>query len=589
MSRVALAACTLVFAAGCSAGQSRIATVFSTDWQDDGGRSISAVEAKLRGHPIANGANVAVGVVANGLVGVVLDSGSTWTFAHVIDARPRIAGSLVVGTGGGEVFALDAETGRSVWARPATGKIRGAGDDGATTIVSLEPAGQKGGGLLAIARDGRVLRQIEPDVAVGDPAIVSNLAFVPWANQYVTVLDVGTGDEVARVTLREQTSHVFEAGGALYFGEIGVTRFDDRIGEASRNNARRIGLPERELPGKPRWMRPGGFVLDKSADAFDRIAAYALPTYSGDRLGLDSDRYYATYYRVVVGLSGGAGELLWARALDKDALAGAAYRGGVALCLSSGKVELLAASDGATTGSVDLGSPVSSCVVQADSMQGKPAGAKQPPLVDQLTAVVTTRDTELATMQRFLLRELIGQPSDLATKTLIDVASNPETSPALLDDARAGLAVRRNGAEYMLEALARHYDFLKDVMAVPPVGPMADALLAMKESRAAPHLAAHLNDPADSADDIKRVARALAELATAQEMGQLQTFFSLYRTAADSPDLVSAVVDVAKAIVRLGGPDGRKLVTEAASDPLTVPELRQALSDLPKTATTQGR
>ena len=42
----------------------------------------------------------------------------------------------------------------------------------------------------------------------------------------------------------------------------------------------------------------------------------------------------------------------------------------------------------------------------------------------------------------------------------------------------------------MEAALERHYDFLKDVLRSPPVGPIAQALGAMKETRAAPLLAA---------------------------------------------------------------------------------------------------
>ncbi len=575
---------SLALVVGCSAGQTRVADVFSTDWQDDGGRSVAALEARLHGRPVPVGANVAVGVVRDGVIGVSLDDGTKWTFSHAVDARPCIAGNLVIGTGGGEVFALDAKSGQKVWTRPATGKIRGAGDDGTTTLVSLEPSGQRGGGLLAIARDGTVVRQLEADVPLGDPTVLWNLAFIPWSNQYGTVDDLGTAEEVARVTLREQISHAFVSGGSLYFGEIGATRFDDKIGGASRNQASHVGLPARELPGRPRWMRPGGFVLDPNSDAFDRIATYARPAFDTGRLGLDSDTYYATYYRIVVGLSGSTGEVTWARAIPDDAIAGSAFAGGVVLCSSSGKLTMLDARSGADVGAADLAQPVSSCVVQADAFvpHGQSRGAES--LVDQLTAVVLLKDTKLATMQRFLLRELVGQQSDVATRTLIELASNPETSPALLEDARAGLAARRNGAEFMLAALEKHYDFLHDVLVSPPVGPLADALAAIQEPRAAPLLAAHLNDPADSPDDIKRAARALAVLATAAELPDLRTFFGLYRAAADKPDLVSAVVDVARALIRVGGDDGRRLVVDAATDPLTVPAVREPLQDLTRGA-----
>jgi len=574
-------ACAFLLA-GCSAGTTRVAHVFSTDWQDDGGRSIASVEAGLRGRPIPRAASVAVGVVSDGLIAVTLDGGTRWKFVHEVNARPWIAGGVVVGTGGGEVFALDARSGRKLWSRPATGRIRGAADDGSTTLVSLEPSGQTGGGLLAIKRDGTVTRQLETDVAIGRPALVNNVAFIPWSNQYVTAYDLGSGEEVARVTLRAQTSHAFVAAGSLYFGEIGATRFDDKIGGASRGQANHVALPVRELPGKPRWMRPGGFVLDVKADAFDRIAAYALPSFANGRLGLDSDRYYATYYRIVVGLSGAAGELVWTRTVDHDVIGGDAFQGGVAVCSSSGRVRMLHAASGSDAGSVDLGHDVMSCVVQADDYKVETGPGVGEPLVDQLSIAVLAKDAELVTMQRFLLRELVGQESEVATRTLIELASNPAASPVLVDDARAGLAARRNGAEFMIEALKKRYDYMHDVLTTPPVGPLADALAAMKERRAAPLLAMHLNEPADSPDDIRRAARALVDLASDEEAGALQTFFALYRAAADSPDLVAAVVDVARALMRVGGTEGRKLIEDASVDPLTLPEVRQALVALTK-------
>jgi outer membrane protein assembly factor BamB len=201
-------------------------------------------------------------------------------------------------------------------------------------------------------------------------------------------------------------------------------------------------------------------------------------------------------------------------------------------------------------------------------------------LVDQLTQAIDVNATEMVMMHRFLLRELIGNESPKATQRLIELATDIRTSPALLQDVRVGLAARRNGADYMLAALEKRYDYLKGVLAPPPVGPLADALAAMAEGRAAPLLAAHLNDPADSADDVKRAALALVTIATAAEMDDLRTFFALYRATAHDDELVEAVVAVAKALLRVGGRDGRALVESAATDPMTVPSLRVPLSEL---------
>jgi outer membrane protein assembly factor BamB len=139
------------------------------------------------------------------------------------------------------------------------------------------------------------------------------------------------------------------------------------------------------------------------------------------------------------------------------------------------------------------------------------------------------------------------------------------------------LALRKNGTDFMLAALERHYDFVSGVLLPPPVGPLADALAESGETRAAPLLAKHLNDPANSADDVAHAARALVKLATKAEYEDLRTFFALYRATADDEALVAAVIASAQALVRVGGSDGREVLERATQDPLTQADVRRAL------------
>ena len=253
-------------------------------------------------------------------------------------------------------------------------------------------------------------------------------------------------------------------------------------------------------------------------------------------------------------------------------------RGGFALCTESGKV-LLVGDNGGDAGSVDLGGPLLGCVVRGGAFAV--SGAKDPPpLADQIAQAVELPEAQMVVAQRFLLRELGAMEDPKVTKVLIDLAENARTPPMLLEDARKLLASRRNGADYMIAALAKHYDFLSDVLRPPPVGPMADALAAMDDKRAAPLLARHLNDPANTPDDIQRAARALEKLATPAQVEDLKTFFALYRATADRPELVSAVLSVARALMRVGGEEAKSMVARAASDPLTHPDIKAGLAAL---------
>lgn len=566
MIRRALLAALLF--AGCASDPSR-PNLFSTDWLDDRGKSIGEVRARLRDARPAT-ADVAVAVGGNGdkILGLPLGGGASWTFQHALDTRPIVAGGVVVASGNGEVFALDAGTGKRLWARPIGGlSLLGAGDDGNVTAITLSRGGSST--LLVVGRQGEVKRQIETDKPIGDPAVVGGIVFVPWTNQYVSAIDPATGDEIGRVVLRDKVSRALSIGGDLYFGELAYVRFDDKIVRASQGGASRVGIPSRELPGTPRLLVPGDEKVPPIANARDRDRLFARPAGTEAGVSVDSGRFYATYFRIVFGFEAQKGQLAWVYTHPTDLLGGEAVAGGVALCDETGKLLVFDAATGQVTAEKSFGEPIKSCVVHADTFKAPPASGAAPPLADQIAKAVTTKDASLATAQRLLLRELSTSENESATKTLIDIASDPRSAPVLVTDARAAIATRRNGATYMLDALGKHYDYLADVLTGPPVAPIADALAAMKETRGAPLLAAHLLDPASSDDDVKHAAAALAVLATEKEAPQLRQFFQTHRATADTDEVALAVASAGEALLRVDPKDGRTLVTNAAKDPMT--------------------
>ena len=567
----------------CGGGQTPL-NLFSTDWTDDSGRSIERVRIKLGGARANPGADVVVAVAGNAakLIGQSLGTnGAKWTFAHPIDARPVVAGSVVVGSGGGELFALDATSGHTLWTRPTGGlKVEGAGDDGSITVVTMARATGIGSVLLAVLRDGSVVRQLETERVLGAPAVLGGMAFVPWNSVYVSALDLANGDEAGRVVLREKVSRAWTSDGNLYFGEIGIFKFDQHIKDASSNRATHVSIPPRELPGSPKLMVPGAENPGPAAGAPDRIRIYARPTSGDGALAIDSDRYYATYFKLAMGFDATKGALAWVHTHGSDIVGGTAGDGFAALCDEQGRVTMLDAKTGGIVGEQDLGEAVQSCIVQTDAY--KPGGAPKgvSPLATQISDAILNRESELATAQRLLLRELSTLDDEVATKTLVELASDPRTSPALLTDARTALANRRNGARYMQAALARHYDFMKDVLRPPPVGPIAQALAAMNEKGAAPLLASHLLDPADTDEDVRRAADALVILGSANEAKALRQFFGMYRASAPTEEISLAVVAAAQALVKLGGPDGKATVRDAVTDAMTKDDVRERLSAL---------
>jgi outer membrane protein assembly factor BamB len=574
-SLFALTASALAMSACGGAAQT---SAFSPDWQSDDGRSIAAVVNRVGTVPDGNG--LALGITQTQLIGIWLDGSHRWKHTASPDSRPSIAGGIVAYTSGGNLVALDAHSGNELW-KVAVGdkRLRGAGDDGTTTVASL--GSNSGGGtlLLAVNRSGAVVRKWTPEVEVGIPAIAGGLVFAPWGSQYVSALELGSGSEAGRVLARTVVSRAIGVGGSLYFGENALVRFDSAITGASRNGAHVVKLPERELPGKPTWYPDGAAVLPKGAGAPDSIRFYARPQEVSGALALDSDRFAATYFKIVVGFNGHDGSLRWVHTFPEEIIGGDATVGGFALCDEKGTVWFVDGRSGGESGHAAIGEPVQSCVVNGGSFAVK-SGGDTGSVSEQITQAIELRESTMATIQRFLLRELGTGDDAQVTKTLLELASDARTQPELLSEARDLLAARRTGVDFMLEAVNRHYDFLSDQLRPPPVGPLADALAAVGEKRAAAPLAAHLNDPADTPNDVRRAAHALVRLATPSELPAVRMFFSLYRATADEDDLVAAVIDAAKILVTMAGPEGSDIVRRAAEDPLTHQAVREGIVSL---------
>jgi outer membrane protein assembly factor BamB len=552
---------------------------FSETWQNDQGKSIAALEERLRAAKAPAATPVAVGVNETGLFGMALPSGKRWQHAGTADTVPIVAGDVVVASNGGALFALDAKSGRQLWSVPIENrKLRGAGDDGAITVAVVAGENPGKSRFVAVTRTGDVLRHIDSTVDLGFPAVKAGIAFIPWSDQYVTAIDLKSGDEVARLLVREIVTQARNFNGDLWFGEKGLVRFDDKIRLATTNQGTRVSLPARQLPGKPVWLGSGNQLWPVSSSARLKIRLSAQPNAQADGAHFTNHAYLASYFRVVLGLSDQDGSLRFVKSLSGDALGMSAAQRGFAVCDASGKVSFIS-DKGGDAGSADLGARLMACALDVSAL-GLEQSQAPSALAEQIGQALSELQPDMAVAQKLLVDELTKQDDPLVTKILIDLTSSAKIPPDLRLAARKLIATRRSGKQYMLAALERHYDYVSDVLLPPPLGPLADALAAMNEVSATPLLARHLNDPANEMADVERAAVALGKLATPAEYEDLRTFFALYRATADEPSLVNAVVAIAGALLRIGGAPGKTVVERAALDPLTQADVKRGLGAL---------
>jgi outer membrane protein assembly factor BamB len=557
--------------AGCGGGQTR-GHPLDSSWSDEDGEELKAFEkewlrAGHRGRRAPRLANVAVGVVDDHLIiGRALGGGGAdWIYATPLEGRPIITGTVVVGMGGGDVFALNAETGEPIWRRKALGRLRGAGDDGTTTIVSIESLTGTRSIVLAINRDGDVLRQLYLQAVVGKPAVYDAFAFLPWNSDSVVIFDIVGGTEVARVVSSFPISHAFTVGNQLYFGERGAVRFDGNIIDARRGGGTRVGLPERVLPDAPSWRVPGSYALPLAAVRHDSVRYYARPRKNA------IDHYGFGYYHVVMGLSADDGATRWVHHAPHPYVGGWAGEQAYAMCDVSGAIRWLDADTGRVLHTEQLRESLRACVVQSESPPKRDEGE---PLAieEQLKQAIQRRDSLLLPIQIDLLDDLERIDGPRATKALIDLARHPREGDApipLRERAATILSRRRRGTGALLHALSQPRD---DTL---PLAAIAGAMRRNLLSEAAPLLARELNELMWDTEALAGAAEALEALAGPNERRALVLF--LARLGCD-PAMERASLAVARTLARLGSVDlVRRLATDSCKDSPMSDKLRAAV------------
>jgi outer membrane protein assembly factor BamB len=541
---------------------------FDVRWQNDEGASVRTALSRGEGtlNRLPSNANVAVGLTSQSrLIGLDLQTRKRWSFQHPMNDRPVLAGAVLIGQGNGQLFALDARDGRLLWEVPTEGALRGAGDDGATTAITLSVPQSGGSQLLLVKRNGEVRYRTQVEANLGTPAVGAGLAFVPWGGQYISILDTTSHREVGRAVLRHQVTRAAVRAGSVWAGELAFTRVDASFPDAHLDRATTVRLPTRKLPGDPHWAMDGSVPRPLSADAYDRIQLLAAP-----ELGAKS--YAVGYHRLVAGFLSETGQAQWAYVGAADLLAATTFasgplaseggQGSVGLCDDRGTVTLLDFESGGTQMQESLGESVMACLLQLDGLTLPNVEAPKP-LLAQLEAAVLMRDAENVALQRMLLESLVRDRSGEVTRILIELADNRLTPPELNRGSREALRTRKDGLSYMLDALRLRYDFLSDRLFPPPAGPIADALAQeafdenkSKHGEMAALLATHLNDPETPRNELPAIAATLIHRASAAEAPALQRFLAHYRTIdgeGENDLLLAALVPTAEALWKVGG------------------------------------
>jgi PQQ-like domain len=490
---------------------------------------------------------------------------------------PLIAGASVVTQEGDQVVGRDLATGRQRFSISSDGQALVGADGAGSSVLFTLTSGQ---GTFAKSRvvmmdDGTKRWTRTLDAPVGVPALVGEVALVPWSMQYLSGLSAADGDEFARLRLRDGViSEAFAASGQVYAGsKHGIGALTREIATGSLSKGPHYAPPKDELPGRPAFLRDayGAAPLPSPDSAQNRIRLVFRPRVSGGaQIALDAGNLYLMFYRFVFALDQKDLGLRWVYAHDVDLVGATANDGGVLLGDMRGGMLMLAARSGRPVFQENNGLPSVTMEFPPNLPGLSSAAGDRPPTQDevrqQLTAAAQDPDSRLVPMRLLAVRLLAGLDDPDATASLLGLCDEELTTIAVRKAACSALADRKLGTDYILKALTRHADYLAGTSA-PPVGALAKAAAAQQVKAAVPLLLQHLADPSTPSTTLPAVVTALGDLGDPQSSLPLTAFMQLYHADAIDEHVARAVELVPAALVKLIGAGAREALTQIANDP----------------------
>ncbi|HKU44858.1 MAG TPA: hypothetical protein VJR89_42155 [Polyangiales bacterium] len=573
----ALVTLLLALAASSCAGTP---SAFTPRYGDNDEGQLATLLERLKAAPPKDQPAVAVGVGSDGslLYGYdLVERRVLWKESAKPRFTPVVAGASVVTQEGDAVVARDLRTGRMRFSINASGETLVGADGAGTSVLFTLTAGQgtfaKSRVLLMVDSTKRWTREL--NAPVGAPALVGEVALVPWNRQYLSALTVSAGDEFARLRVRDGViSHALLRGGTVFAGSQGglaaLTQETMLNGVTKGPN---YVPPKEELPGRPEFLHDtyGSPPMAVPESAQNRIRLVFRPQLTDGRVSLADGNLYLMFYRFLFALGEKDLGLRWVYAHEADLVGAAVTDHGVVLADMRGEVLQLAARSGRPVFKQKNSLP--SLTAEFPSTLGLSAGGDDSPpspteVRQQLTAAAQDPDSRLVPV-RLLAVKLLAQLDDPdATASLLALCDDELTTIAVRKAACSSLPDRKLGTEYILSALGRHASFL-DGTTPPPVGALAKAAAQQQIKPAVPLLISHLEDPATPATTLSAVVTALGDLGDASAIEPLADFLKLYHADAVDEHVTKALEMVPAALVKLEGQAARDVLTPIVEDPLS--------------------
>lgn len=567
-SRLSLALALSLSVSACAAQRA-----FGPTFPDNRPQDVAAVMARVSAQPRSPQRAVVVGATESPRQVFAFDLASgklLFKQAAEVSTAPIAAGSYVITPEPANLTIRDLDTGSVRFQVPTDGMgLMGADGDDHVTAIVLSTGGSMGArSKLIVIQDGSLVLNEAINEPLGGPAVLGGLVFLPWNRIYLSVLETN-GKEIARVRVRDDVaSQAFVRDGQVFFGSAGIFRFDDKVIAGGREGATYYRTERGDkLPANPAFLASSNEPPPAANSAVNRVSLAFSPASSGDKLMLADDNLYLSFYRQIYALEPKGTGVRWVHQTANDAVGVAALPNTVLVAEETGALTVLDGQGRVRTVS-DLGVKPVVARFRVDRLESGAGSANDPPpLSMQLFDAALNPDNRLVPVRAMAVTMLAALEDESATAGLIEICQDRATPERVRKVACVELSKRSIGSEAVIEALARHANYLNETKA-PPVGPLAEAALKTGDARAVPHLIAHLKDPETPVDELAPLLLALKGLGDTSTARPISDFLRLYHADAEDQRMQDALIVAMQALVKLEGAQAANVLEPVSNDAL---------------------
>ncbi len=521
-----------------------------------------------------------------------------WMVAPPIRSEVVLGGDLAVFHSSDDVIALDLKSGKKAWNYKIEEGWEYHGTDVSEDVAAISIGVGRGGAgsystgrLLALnAENGATLWEHRSGGGlIGKPLVVGGLVLAPWDRQKIVLIDVDEGEEVCRLLATDYTINYVDADeNGVYYSSLAtgadlsmIFRFDENSATGTREGSTMFVPDIKPVPGDPSFNRDAYAKAVAGRSAREKIRFHWKPAASVPNLiRMMDNQFYLHYWRYIIAFDASTSKVRWVHRSSKDIESISVVSGGVIGAESDGRLFLLSAGSGAEVWSQKTEYKILAAVFDADGFKPSTSpGTSANPLVG-LKEMIWDKDNRMLPIRSYAAFLMAEFPVPEVTRILLAVYSDPSTPKGLRDSVVRALEKRTVGAEYLVDSLKMHYDYLKQTHA-PPMNIVAPSLVNMKEHSATPDLLTRLTDHETPVEHLSDISTAIRELGNSSVVDTLKDFFTVYHADSSFLGYEDALGITAECILKFGDKENaERFVISMRDDPQTLPELKMLLRKL---------